>query len=210
MRLRWKGLFGFFLLLLGLGLWLARGSRGGEYTVMLDPGHGGSAPGAVYEEVLEKDLNLTVALQVRELLAGEEDLRVLMTREEDTDVGLKERADLSNHAKADLFVSIHSNALENDNSYQGILTFYHRDNRGGKALAEWMEAALVAETGGVDLGTRAEDFAVIREAKAPACLVEMGFMTCPEELARLRDPAYQTRLARGIANGILAYREQSA
>lgn len=204
-----KALLVLLVVFLGLGLWsLFQNSRAsGDFLVVIDPGHGGGAPGAVYEDVMEKDLNLAVALMVRDLLAQEEGIQVQMTRETDVDVDLYERSGQANDAKADLFVSIHSNALEGDSSFEGILTFYHRDNGGGEDLARLIQQAVSRQSGGKDLGIRHEDYVVVRETKAPACLLEMGFMTSPAELARLQDTEYQSKIAQGILLGILDYRK---
>lgn len=200
----------FLLLLIGFGVRSVLNSHLGEqgaYIVVLDPGHGGSDPGAIWEGVCEKDLNLSVALLVRELLETEEGIQILMTREDDSAVGLYDRAGFSNQEEADLFISIHSNALENDHGYEGILTFYHEADREGKRLADLLQAHVVAQTGGVDRGIRAEDYAVVRETQAPACLLEMGFMTTDRELERLLNPEYQQAIAQGVARGILAYKD---
>ncbi len=207
LRVLKKGLALLLLLFVGLMVWPSWSELwgGGDYLVVIDPGHGGSAPGAVYEGVMEKDLNLSVALQVRDLLQLEEGIQVLMTRDSDQDVGLYERSDLANKNGANLFVSIHANALEGDTSFKGIFTFYHRRNRGGEALASTIQQAVARETGGLDRGIRHEDYVVVRETKAPACLLEMGFMTNSLELERLKDQAYQAQIAGGIRDGILAY-----
>ena len=154
---------------------------------------------------MEKDLNLAVALKTKALLETQPDMEVLMTRAEDEDVALDARAALSNKKGADLFVSIHANVLENNPSFCGVLTFYHPDNPRSDALASAVQRGVVAQTGGTDLGVREEDFAVTRLSEAPACLLEMGFMTNAEELANLGDEGYQDKLAQGICDGILDY-----
>lgn len=178
----------------------------GVFLVVLDPGHGGNDPGAVVGEALEKDINLNVALLVREQLAEQEGIVVLMTRDQDVYPSLTDRADFANQEQADLFVSIHANSLE-DESYAGIFTFYHPDKRSSRAPAESIQKAVSAATGGIDRGVRSEDYAVLRETEMPAVLVETGFMTCPEELTLLLDEDYQKLLAQGIAQGILDYRD---
>lgn len=209
--IRWlkRAFVAIILLFLGLGvLRLLQGSLlrpAGTFLVVLDPGHGGSAPGAVYGGIMEKDLNLAVALKAKALLESQTDMEVLMTREDDKDVTLEARAALSNEKGADAFVSIHANALEDDSAFCGILTFYHGDSQKGEQLAASVQRGAAAETGGKDLGIREEDFAVIRLARAPACLVEMGFMTNAEELASLTEEAYQDKIAAGICAGILDY-----
>lgn len=95
----------------------------GIERVVLDPGHGGPSPGArIASEVAEKDLTLDIALRLRELLA-EAGFEVAMTREDDRDVSLEERAAFANRADADLFVSIHVNWIEN-RDVRGVETYY--------------------------------------------------------------------------------------
>ncbi len=178
----------------------------GLFRVVLDPGHGGEDPGAVVGEAQEKDINLAVALLVRDQLAEQEGIEVLMTREEDIGLSLTDRADFANEKQADLYVSIHANSLE-DESYAGIMTFYHPGKYTSRAYAQAVQDAVTAAAGGIDRGVRSEDYVVLRETDMPAVLVETGFMTCPEELARLQDGDYQKLLAEGIAQGILACRD---
>lgn len=183
----------------------AQRSDDGPFLVVLDPGHGGSAPGAIYGGVEEKDINLAVAQLVRALLEEQEGVEVLMTREGDEEIGLYERSNMANEAHADLFVSLHSNALENDSGYAGIMTFYW--TRQSRSAAGLVQDAVISATGAKDRGVRTEEYIVVREADMPAVLIEMGFMTCPEELARMTDPEYQAKLAQGIAQGILQCRD---
>lgn len=172
-------------------------------TVVLDAGHGGDDPGATAEGVYEKDINLAIALRVKQLLEADGELTVLLSRREDVFVSLTDRAAYANGTGADLFVSIHANALENNDSFSGIYTFYHPQKRSDQALAQTIQSAVAEASGGIDRGVRSEDYAVLRETTMPAVLVETGFMTCPEELANLTDEDYQDRLAAGIAQGIL-------
>lgn len=183
------------------------GNQEGAFLVVLDPGHGGEDPGAVVGEQQEKDINLAVALQIREQLEDREGIAVVMTRDEDASLTLLERAELANGNQADLFVSVHANSLE-DASYDGIMTFCHPDKSSGQAPAKAIQAAVAAATGAADRGVRREDYAVLRETAMPAVLVETGFMTCPQELDKLTDPEYQALLAQGIARGILDYFKQ--
>lgn len=184
---------------------LTHPAQSGDFVVVLDAGHGGDDPGAAVGEVYEKDINFAVALLVRERLEGQEGLTVRMTRTEDVFVSLSDRAAFANDEQADLFVSIHANALENNTDYAGIMTFYHPKKLSSKKPAQLLQTAVCGETDGIDRGVRSEDYAVLRETDMPAVLVETGFMTCPEELARLTDSAYQQKLADGIARGILEY-----
>ena len=174
-------------------------------VVVLDPGHGGSATGASYGGVHEKDLNLAIAKKVAPLLeaAG---VRVTMTRTNDKTVGLYQRTDLANGLGADLFVSIHCNASTSNLKATGIYTAAYSASVPGWRLAQTLRKNMMAATGAGDMGTEARpDLAVLRTSKMPAALVECGFMSTPAELALLRDSAYQAKLARGIADGILSY-----
>lgn len=173
-------------------------------TVVLDPGHGGSRTGAFYEGIAEKNINLAVSQKLQFLLTGY-GYNVVMTRTSDVDVGLYERADIANAVDADLFVSIHSNATENNNTFQGIFTYYHPNSRRGARLAQAIQDDLVRSSGGVDRGIRSADFVVLRETHMCAALVELGFMTNHEELMLLNTPSYQDKLAQGIAQGIIRY-----
>lgn len=176
--------------------------------VVLDPGHGGGANGAEYGGVKEKDLNLAIALQTARLLenAG---VTVLLTRTDDRDVDLYERTDLANGQAADLFVSIHCNASLDHDDAVGIYTCAYSEESEGWRLAETLYRTVQAAAGapGFDMEPR-PNLAVLRTSKMPAALVECGFMSTAEELALLVQPAYQAKLAGGIAGGVLAYLAQ--
>lgn len=196
-------IFLFSVLLLWGALVLFMPKDDGVFHVVLDPGHGGDDPGAVAGTVYEKDINLAIALKVRDYLSEQDGIVISMTREDDSFLALTERAELANKKEADLYVSIHANALD-DESYSGLFTFYHSDKRSSKKPAELIQRAASEATGATDRGVRSENYVVLRETEMPAVLVETGFMTCPEELALLIDAEYQSRMARGITNGILA------
>ncbi len=173
--------------------------------IVLDPGHGGSANGAEYGGVMEKDLNLSIALQTAQLLerAG---FTVLMTRTDDRDVGLYERTDLANGQEADLFVSVHCNASLDHDDALGIYTCSYSEGTEGWRLAENLYWTVQAATGAPAFGMEPRpNLAVLRTSQMPSALVECGFMSTPEELALLVQPEYQAKLARGIADGVLAY-----
>ena len=173
------------------------------FTVALDAGHGGWSSGAVYQGIQEKDLNLPITLRVGELLAGRV-RQVVMIRPEDTYMGLYERSDMANAAGADVFLSIHCNANENEN-IQGIFTYSYPGSEPGEALAGHIQREVAAATGGLDRGLLTNDYVVLRETNMPAALLECGFLSNPAERLLLADPAYQEKIAQGAAAGILAY-----
>ena len=174
-------------------------------TVVIDSSHGGSASGACYEDILEKDLTLPMSLKLRDLLQ-EMGYNVVMTRDEDVYMTLTERCQVANEIGADVFVSIHCNALENNTSYQGLFTFYSTGSTLGQRLAQYVQTAAAASTGTIDRGIQNNsDYTVLIKTTMPAILVETGFMSNHTELMNLCDDAYQTRMAQGIAQGIDQY-----
>lgn len=175
-----------------------------RYLIALDAGHGGALSGAYYEGTAEKDLNLSMTRKLDQILRAL-GYNTLLTRQGDEDVGLKARSSIANSAGADLFVSIHCNAAENAPSFQGLYVYHYPGSAEGQALAQAIQTTACAFTGAVDRGIDSANFSVVRESRMPAVLVETGFMTCHEELERLRDEAYQTRVAQGIAQGIVRY-----
>lgn len=175
----------------------------GTSIVVLDAGHGGALTGALYEGIKEKDLNLSVTKQVAAILI-KQGYNVIMTRSNDVDIGLNERANIANAVNADIFVSIHSNANE-DSSIYGLSTYYFPESRRGSLLAQAIQDAAADATGAKDRGILSANFAVLRETNMAAALVEMGFMTNHDELMRLADEDYQAQMAQGIAAGIVRY-----
>lgn len=180
-----------------------------KLTVVVDPGHGGVRPGAVYPnaegvDIIERDLTLAISLKLRDRLE-EAGYNVVMTRETDIDVDLYERAEIANAVDADLFVSVHCNASGTVPTYQGIYTYYFPGSGRGEKLARTIQPPLCAITGAIDRGVSKANFVVLRETEMCAVLVETGFMSNVEELTRLCDPAYQEKVAWGIAEGVIQY-----
>lgn len=173
-------------------------------TIVLDPGHGGSAFGAQYEGISEKNINLAVALKLERRLK-ECGYNVILTRSQDTSIGLYQRADLANAVQADLFVSLHSNASVTNLQATGIYTYYHPSSRRGARLAQAIQTPATQLTGAADRGIESADFVVLRETEMCAVLVEMGFMSTHSELMLLISDSYQDKLAAGIAEGIVQY-----
>lgn len=167
--------------------------------VALDAGHGGVQPGCVAGEVLEKDITFAVTMQLKEKLE-EMGFSVLLTRKGDEDIELAERADIANQSDACCFVSIHCNWYEEDASVSGLDCYYFGDEA-AKALAE----SILERISNASITTRdikEENFQVLRETNMPATLIELGFMTNPEELESLTSAEYQEKLAIAIAEGI--------
>ncbi len=193
--------------------------------IVIDPGHGGKDVGALRGRYREKDLTLSIAKRVRSRLirAG---YRVTLTRHTDIALTLSQRAALAKALKADLFLSIHINAAENS-SVCGIETFamtpagapsstntklektFHPGNRcdiNNLALANMIHRYMLGRTGGTDRGVKRARFQVLREITMPGVLIECGFISNPAEVRRMATAEYQEKLAKGIADGVHAYR----
>lgn len=176
----------------------------GSPLVVLDPGHGGDHNGAEYGGVKEKDLNLAIASKTASLLEAE-GVTVRMTRSIDQSVDLYARSGLANTLGADLFVSVHCNASVEHDDALGIYTCAYSQGTESWQLAQILRETMLDATGAADFGMEERpNLAVLRTAQVPAALVECGFMSTPSELALLTQPEYQDKLARGIADGILA------
>ncbi|MFM7695692.1 MAG: N-acetylmuramoyl-L-alanine amidase, partial [Vulcanococcus sp.] len=178
----------------------------GRYTVVIDPGHGGPDPGAVgINGLRETDVVLDVSLQVAQLLQAR-GVEVLLTRTSEVDVDLPPRVALANNNRADLFLSIHANALSLSRpDVNGIETFYFQDGR-SRRLAEAVQTQMLqVAPGSPDRGARPGRYFVIRRTVMPSALAEMGFVTGELDSPRLADPAFRQRMAVAIATGLLNY-----
>lgn len=179
-------------------------------VIVLDPGHGGSDPGAIgLNNTPEKAVTLPVALKVKALLekAG---AKVLMTRQDDRDVfgagasaveELSARTKVANSVKADLFVSIHANAFAN-RTVGGTSTHYYLKSRYDRMLAECLQSSVVAAGGLTDRGAQAANFYVVKRTLMPAALIEMAFISNPDEEKLLNSPQFQQQFAQGIVSGM--------
>ena len=178
----------------------------GRFKVVIDPGHGGPDPGAVgINGLRETDVVLDVSLQVAQLLQAR-GVTVYLTRTSEVDVDLPPRVSLANSVGADVFVSLHANALSLDRpDVNGVETFYFEGGR-SRDLASTIQARLMAISPGTpDRGARPGRFYVIRRTTMPSSLAEMGFVTGQVDAPRLADPNFRRRLAEAVATAILEY-----
>ncbi len=174
--------------------------------IVIDPGHGGTDEGCSREAILEKEINLSIAVMLKERLM-EMGFEVAMTREQDSSVTLEERVQMAEGAKADIFISIHQNACLESKEPQGIETWYCQDSSGNsKRLASLVHQQTlgVADAKDRELRESAELY-VLRETSTPACLIETGFISNKAERELLLTLEYQEKLAEGIAQGIELY-----
>ena len=172
--------------------------------VVVDAGHGGKDPGAMYDGYNEKDFVLPMALEVGQRLeaAG---CRVIYSRDDDTYITLSDRADLANELGADIFISIHANAMPQKPNINGLETYCYKLGGQAEVLANYVHDAILEAASPEDRGVRTANYYVLRETDMPAILVETGYMSNADECQKLADAAYQKALARGIANGAIDY-----
>ncbi len=175
--------------------------------IYVDAGHGGKDEGCARDGIQEKDINLAIALLVRDRLE-EMGYEVMMAREEDIYVSKEDRVIEANEARADLYISIHQNATEEDTDVGGMEVWYagtdtKRDN---KRLAQLISQQTAKSTGASERELRGDaDFHVTGSTTMPACLIETGFLSNKAERELLADEAYQQQIAAGIVRGIDYY-----
>lgn len=182
--------------------------RNGRRVVVIDPGHGGSDPGAIgIGGLREIDIVLPIGLQVASLLE-QQGVQVVLTRRDNRDVELDPRVQIAERANADLFVSIHANSINMSRpDVNGVETYYYSPN--GGRLAQVIHSNVIRGTGMIDRGVRRARFYVIRNTSMPAVLVETGFVTGAQDARRLSDPNFRNQMALAIARGILQYIQQN-
>ncbi len=184
-------------------------------VVVIDPGHGGCDPGATRGTYVEKE----VTLQVSQLLAqrlSEAGAMVVMLRTDDRDLvddgfngtiaarkreDLKLRAQKANEVKADLYVSIHTNA-DSSPRWSGAQVFYNSSSQPSKLAAVMIQEEITKQLGNTKRKALPGDYFILRNTKMPAVIVEVGFISNPQEASLLADPDYQGRLAQAIFAGI--------
>jgi N-acetylmuramoyl-L-alanine amidase len=178
--------------------------------IVIDPGHGGSDPGAIgLGGLQEKTVNLAVAMQTKALLqkAG---AKVLLTRETDIDVygpdasdveELKSRTTIANNQKADVFISIHSNSSVN-RDVSGTSTYFYQKTPYDVMLAENIQQSLLQAGGLTDRRVNSANFYVIKRTMMPAALIELAFLSNKNDEKLLGSPQFQQQMAQGIVRGL--------
>lgn len=228
-----------------------------EFVVVIDAGHGGNDPGAVGKISKEKDINLKVAMKLGSFIRNTcNDVKVVYTRNRDIFVSLDKRAEIANNAKADLFISIHTNALAKNNTIKGASTWtlglarseanlnvakrenavilYEDDYQTRYAgfdpnssesyiIFEFMQDKYMSQSvhfasmvqnqfkstcRRIDRGVHQAGFLVLKASAMPSVLVELGFISTPDEERYLNSDEGTDNLARGIHRAFLQYKEE--
>lgn len=189
-------------------------------SVVIDAGHGGEDGGAEVDGVLEKDLNLSIAQKLSDMLrlCG---CKVTEIREEDISVyedgadtlrkkkvsDLQHRVAIFNSDPANIVVSIHQNKFDNS-AYSGTQLFYSTNNDNSMLLAKAVQSsvtALLQPDNTRELKPAGSDIYILDHAEVPAIIVECGFLSNPGERMKLTDESYQNEMAYSIAMGVLEY-----
>lgn len=178
-----------------------------EFTVMLDPGHGGNDPGANTNDgrILEKDLTLQTAQTVKKELE-KNGYNVLMTRDKDELIELSDIAKLSSTSDADAFVSFHYDSSGIANEGSGTTTFYHQDN--GKALAQAVNDSIAYLLPLQNRGFANQDYQVLRENTKPSVLLELGYINNDSDATYAQSPEYHEQVAKAVTLGLTDYFNQ--
>ncbi|MBS1721382.1 MAG: N-acetylmuramoyl-L-alanine amidase [Armatimonadetes bacterium] len=184
----------------------ATGGLAGK-VIVVDAGHGGKDNGAVHAGVQEKNMTLAMAKEVaRQLIqAG---ASVVMTRSDDTFVSLSERPGIANRGNADLFISCHFNSNSVDGSRSGIIVFFHKEDSMDMLLAECIRHEIAKEHQLPDIGTWSDGriydsgFAVLRGAKMPAVLMELGFLNHPTDRSKIQTQEFREAVGRAVVRGV--------
>ena len=228
-----------------------------NFTLVIDAGHGGHDAGARGAISMEKNINLSVALQFGKYVERYmPEVRVIYTRKTDKFVSLKERANIANRANADLFISVHTNALPAGKIARGFETYtlgmhrakdnldvamrensvismekdYQQAYQGfdpkssesyiifefiqGKNMERSVELARMIQrkvcdnANRPDKGVHQAGFLVLRETSMPSCLIELGFITTPDEENLLNNSARVNDIAKSIYDGFAQYRNK--
>ena len=252
-----------YIIILLCSLWLVFPLAGAQaesrdFIVVIDPGHGGRDPGAIGKRGKEKNINLNVALKLGKLIKNNcKDVSIVYTRDKDTFVGLDRRAQIANDAKADLFISIHTNSvargrtvrgtetytlglhrtednlevakkenavilIENDyeqryagfnpNSSESYIIFeFLQDKNMEKSvqLATLIQRQFKNTAKRIDKGVHQAGFLVLRETTMPGVLVELGYISTPDEERYLLTESGTDALAQSIYRAFIKYKEQN-
>lgn len=207
------------------GLWIAEVPAPVNYgnyknVVFLDPGHGGRDPGAVYNGLREKDLNMSIYRKLRSELE-KLGYTVLTSRDSDVYVDyVTERSEMVNKTDADVFISIHFNATGVPGANRsGVETYIYEPDEDikprinkvahddptrlseSKRLADNIHNSVVSVAGANDRGVHGSNYAVLRETVKPAVLIELGYMDSPE-YKKISDDKYQNKLVEGLVKGL--------
>ncbi|MFV8826442.1 SH3 domain-containing protein [Alkalihalobacterium sp. APHAB7] len=174
-------------------------------TIVIDAGHGGSDPGAVGNGLREKDVTLRVSLELQKKLeaAG---AKVVMTRTTDTFVSVNRRFEIANASNGHSFVSIHTNSLSNSQAH-GTETFWNRSHQHAQSqqLAQVAQKHLVQQLKTRDRGVKEGNFGVVRYTRIPSILVELGFITNPNDANMMKQDKFYDDASDALLQALIEF-----
>ena len=182
-------------------------------TIYIDPGHGGKDSGTTYKNILEKDINLIMSKKIEKELTSK-GATVYLTRETDKDLSSttvnRKRQDLTNRAKlinesnCDMYISIHLNYISNS-KWQGLQIFYNNKNKENELIATKITSYLKDYSSNIREPKKENIYYMYKQIKVPGILIELGFLSNPNDRYRLTKEEYQDKLAQNIADSIEKY-----
>lgn len=186
-----------------------------ENIVVVDAGHGGVGVGTTQGDIYEKDINLQVTMRLKEMFEKQDQVKVYYTRLEDIGYSVYERVDFANSLKADFFVSVHSNSYEGTDEVNGTEVLYSKNKTDATYHSKWFARIMLKEVAKAsDIKKRdlvdGDYVHIIRSAKMPVALVEMGYMTNKADFKILQSESGQKKLAEGIYKGIMSAVKEKA
>ena len=177
--------------------------------IVVDPGHGGIDSGANHDNVLEKEINLDIAKKLAQLLA-DNNIKVILTRNSDQlynndrQEDLRHRVEVANSSNADLLISIHVNSFPSSKSFGGE-TYYSEGSKEGKKLASAIQEQLIKIQPKNYRTIKTAPYYVLEESNITAVLIEVGFISNPQDRKRITNSQEQEKIAEAITTGIINY-----
>jgi N-acetylmuramoyl-L-alanine amidase len=185
---------------------LLKPAKEGEKLVVIDPGHGGFEPGAESFGTLEKNFNLDISLRLNNLLKAN-GINSYIIREDDSYIGLYERAYIANNLNASLFLSIHNNAFYAKENGTETLYYPNRTNSSGltgKRFAQIIQSNLVSDLGMHNRGiVERPNLVVLKATTMPAALAEIAFMTNKNDFAKLQSEDFRQKSAQSLCDSVI-------
>ena len=185
-------------------------------TIYLDPGHGGIDSGTTYKKIYEKDINLTICKKLKNSLE-EKGATVYLTRDSDKDLSIRKqnrkrsdlisRAYLINKTKPDIYLSIHVNYLSNS-KYKGLQIFYNNRNKENEVIATSLTKYIKEKTWNVRKPKLNNTYYMYKNISVPGVLIEVGFLSNPDDRYRLTHEEYQDKIVSNLAYSIEKYFEE--
>ena len=182
--------------------------------IYLDPGHGGADPGALYKKIEEQEINLKIANKLKQKLE-ENGATVYLTRDGDYDLSvpyavnrkrsdLSRRANIINRSNCDMYLSIHLNA-ETSSSWHGAEAYYDDVNPENEKIAKIMQEEFQKNLGSKRQYKKTDSMYLHKRIQRPGVLLEVGFLSNPNDRYLLTQDSYQDKVAITIMNGITRY-----